>query len=131
MHWALLVTRAAAGTPVIVELIAVSGPQLDHRVLGARAQAAVALAAVAAGQAAACLVGRLLLGQAAEHLAEIRDPLLRFGLRLLPAGGVPEIPQVQVAERDDLVLRHVRRRGSPQPGVDVLSRFLAVPHADR
>src|ERR1700750_1571979 len=127
MHRALLVTRAAAGAPVIVELIAVSRPQLDHRVLGARAQAAVALAAVTAGQAAACLVVRLLLGKAAEHLADIRDPLLRFGLRLLPAGGVPEIPQVQVAERDDLVLRHVGRRGSPPPGVHVLWPFFSLP----
>src|SRR5580700_11907634 len=100
MHTALLIARAAAGTPVIVELVPVSGPELDHRVLGARAQAAVTLAAVAARQAAACLIRRLLLGQAAEHLAEIGDPLLRGGFRLLPAGGITEVPQVQVAERD-------------------------------
>src|SRR5580704_4016245 len=104
MHRTLLVTRAAAGALAIVELIAMPGPELDYRVFGARAQAAVALAAVAAGQAAACLVRRLALGQAAEHLAEIRDPLLRFGLRLLPTGGIAEIPQIQVAERDKFVL---------------------------
>src|SRR5512142_2564302 len=73
MHRALLVTGAAAGAPVIVELVAVPGTQLDHRVLGAGAQAAVALAAVSARQAAARLVRRLALGQAAEHLAEVRD----------------------------------------------------------
>src|SRR5580704_6850267 len=104
MHRALLVTRAAAGALAIIELVAMPGPQLDHRVLGAGAQAAVALAAVAARQAAACLVRRLALGQAAEHLAEIRDPLLRFGLGLLPAGSIAEIPQIQIAERDKFVL---------------------------
>src|ERR1700680_5112647 len=103
MHRALLVTRAAAGAVAIVELVAAARPELDHRVLGARAQAAVALAAVAARQAAARLIRRLTLGQAPGHLAEIRDPLLRAGLRLLPAGRVAEIPQVQVAERDKFV----------------------------
>src|SRR3984957_7783220 len=131
MHRALLIARAATGAPVIVELVPVAGPELDHRVLGTRAQAAVAFAAVAARQAAACLVGRFALGQAAEHLAEIRDPLLRGDLRLLLAGGVAEIPQVQVAERDRLVLGYVCRGRFPQPGVDVLGRLLAVPHTDR
>src|SRR5690242_19601700 len=92
VHRALLVTRTAASAPVVVVLIAIPGTQLDHRVLRARSQAAVALAAVAARQAATCLVRRLLLGQAAEYLPETRDPLLRLGLRLLPAGGVAEVP---------------------------------------
>src|SRR5579859_5019456 len=124
MHRTLLIARAATGAPVIVELVPVAGPELDHRVLGARAQASVTFATVAARQAAACLVGRLALGQATEYLAEIRDPLLRGDLRLLPAGGVAEVPQVQVAERDQLVLGYVRRRGFPQPGVNVLGRLV-------
>src|SRR6476660_6039371 len=131
MHRALLVTRAAAGALAIVELVPVAGPELDYRVFGTRAQAAITLAAVAARQAAACLVRRLALGQAAEHLAEISDPLLRFGLRLLPTGCIAEIPQIQVAERDKFVLGRIHRRGSAQPCVDVLGRFLAVPHPDR
>src|SRR5690242_15820749 len=130
MHRALLVTRAAAGALAIVELVAVPGPQLDHRVLGAGAQTAVALAAVAARQAAACLVRRLWLGQAAEYLGEAGGPLLRRCLRLLPPGSVPEVPQVQLAEADLLMLGHVRRGGISQPGVDILGRLLAVPHAD-
>src|ERR1700761_8134537 len=100
MHRALLITRAAAGAPVVVKLITVPGTELDDRVLRARPQAAVALAAVAARQAAACLVHRLPLGQAADYLLETRDPLLRLGLRLLPPGGVAEVPEVQVGERD-------------------------------
>jgi hypothetical protein len=42
-----------------------------------------------------CLACRLPLGQAADDLLETRDPLLRCDLRLLPAGGVAEVPQIQ------------------------------------
>src|SRR4029079_19049601 len=97
MHLTLLVARAAAGAPVIVELVTMPGPELDHRVLGARAQAAVAFAAVAARQAAACLVRCLTFGQAAEYLGKAGGPFLRRCLGLLPPGGVPEVPQVQLA----------------------------------
>src|ERR1700722_13561217 len=111
VHRALLETCAAARAAVVVELVAVPGTQLDYRVLRAGAEAAVALAAVAARQAAACLVHRLPLGQAAEYLPETRDPLLRGGLRLLPAGGVAGVPQGQVGERDNIMLWGVRGRG--------------------
>src|ERR1700761_2694584 len=84
VHRALLITRAAARAPVVVELITAAGTQLDHRVLRAGPQAAVALAAGAPRQAGARLVRRLPLGQAADYLSEIRNPLLRCGLRLLP-----------------------------------------------
>src|SRR5271165_5478716 len=131
MHRALLVARAAAGALVVVELVPVTDAELDHRVLRARAQAAVALTAVAAGQAAARLVRRLLLRQPAEYLGEVRGPLLRWGLGLLAAGGVAEVPQIQHVERDQIVLGRADRRGLAQPGVDVPGGLLAVSHADR
>ena len=73
VHRALVVARAAAGAPVVVEAVAVARAELDHGVLRAGAQAAVALEAVAAGQAAARLVAGLLAGEAADHLGEVRD----------------------------------------------------------
>ena len=67
MHRALLEARPAAGAAVVVEPVAVPLAQLDHGVLGARAQAAVAFEAVAARQAAARLVDRFVGGEAAAH----------------------------------------------------------------
>ena len=58
MHRALREARSAAGAAVVVELVAVADAQLDDRVLGARAQAAVALETVAAREATARLVDR-------------------------------------------------------------------------
>src|SRR5918993_1462097 len=63
VHRALLEAGRAAGAAVVVEAVPVPGTELDHRVLRARAEAAVALEAVAAGQAAAGLVARLAGGQ--------------------------------------------------------------------
>ena len=63
--------RRTAGASVVVEPVAVSGAELDHRVLWAGAEAAVAFEAVAARQATPRLVGRLLGRQAADHLREI------------------------------------------------------------
>src|SRR6266540_3345613 len=71
VHRALLEAGSAAGAAVVVEPVAVTLTQLDHRVLGAGAQAAVAFEAVAARQAPAGLVDRLRGGEAADHLAEV------------------------------------------------------------
>ena len=94
VHRALLVARPAAGAAVVVEPVAVPDAQLDHRVLRAGAEAAVALEAVAARQAAARLVGRLLLATARRppRRSPRRAPRLELGL--LAARGVAEEPQV-------------------------------------
>jgi hypothetical protein len=72
-----------------------------------------------------------MLGQPADHLAEIGGPLLGHFLRLLPLGRVAEVPQIELPERDDLVLG-LAGRGLPavaQPGVDVPGCLLAVADA--
>src|SRR5450755_3024808 len=127
MHRALLEARPAAGALVVVELVTMPDAQLDHRVLRAGPEAAIALAAVAARQAAACLVGRLLLGQAADHLTEARDALRWRRLGLLAAGGVAEVPQVEHVEGHRPVLVSTGRRHAAQPRVDVPGGLLAVP----
>src|SRR5512134_3670556 len=76
VHRALLEAHPAAGAAVVVEPVAVPFAELDHGVLGAGAQAAVAFEAVAARQAPTRLVDRLLDREAADHLAEVGDPLL-------------------------------------------------------
>src|SRR5215470_16284753 len=104
MHRALLITGAAAGAPVVVKPVAVPGTELDHRVFRAGAQTAVALEAVATGQAPARLVDGLGLGQATDHLTETGDALLRCGLRLLARREVAEVPRVQQVELGQRVL---------------------------
>ena len=52
MHRALLEARSTPGAAVVVEAVAVPGPELDDGILRAGAQAAVTLEAVAAGEAA-------------------------------------------------------------------------------
>ena len=107
MYRALIEADGAAGAAVVVELVAVPDPEFDHRVLGARAEAAVAFEAVTARQATPRLVGRLLGGQPADDLVETRDALGRLEFGLLTPRGVTEIPQVQRVERR----RRVFRRG--------------------
>src|SRR5665213_2710151 len=89
VHGALLEAGPAAGAAVVVEPVAVPDPQLDHGVLGACAEAAVAFEAVAARQTPGRLIDSLLGGEAADHLAEIRDPLLGTELGLPAAGRAP------------------------------------------
>src|SRR5215468_21249 len=104
MHRALLVADRATGTAVVVEPVPVTGADLDDRVLRAGAEAAVALEAVAARQAAASLVARLALGQAADHLGEVIDPPGRLAFWLPPPLGVGEIPRMQLVEVGQVVL---------------------------
>src|SRR6185503_13828222 len=92
---ALIEADGAAGAPVVVELIPVPDPEFDHRVFGARAEAAVAFEAVATGQATPRLVGRRLGGQPADDLRERLDAFRGFEFRLLTPRGVTEIPEVQ------------------------------------
>src|SRR6478752_3699275 len=95
VYRALIEALGAAGAFVVVELVSVPDPEFDHRVLGARAEATVAFEAVAAGKATAGLVGRLLVGQAADHLLETFDAFLRLEFGRPTLRGVTEIPQVQ------------------------------------
>src|ERR1700729_3549089 len=112
VHRALLVARRAARAAVIVELVAVPLTELDHRVLRARPEAPIALAAVPAREAPMRLERRLLRREAADHLAEISDALGQLELGLLAAGGIAEVPQVQLLERSRGMLRRVPGLGS-------------------
>src|SRR6476620_5397083 len=94
-----------SSAPVVVVHIAVPDAQLDHRVLGAGAQAAIALGAVAARETPASLIGGLLDGQPSGHLAEARDAVRGRQLGLLPARGIAEEPKVQHVECRHVVLR--------------------------
>ena len=98
MDRALLETRPAAGAAVVVEPVAQSRPELDHRVLGAGAQTAVAFDAVPARQAPASFEHGLLRRQRADHLIESAEPLFRGQLGLLAAGVIAEVPEVQKFE---------------------------------
>jgi hypothetical protein len=76
VHGALVEAGGTARAALVVEPVALPDAELDHRVLRTRAETSVALEAVAAREAAAGFVPRLWLGQAAEHFAEVDDPLL-------------------------------------------------------
>ena len=59
-----------AGAEVVIDLVALAGPELDNRALGAGAEAAVTLEAVATGHAAPGLVGGRLFVQVTHDLGE-------------------------------------------------------------
>ena len=88
----------AAGAPVVVELVPVPDPEFDHRVFGARAEAAVAFEAVATGEATPRLVGRRFGGQTADDLRERLDAFCGFEFRLLTLRGVTEVPEVELVK---------------------------------
>ena len=98
MDRALIGADGAARARVVVELVPVADPNLDHRVLRARPKAPVAFETVAAGQAAPRFEARLGVGQAADDLGEAIDPRpwLQFGLAA--TGGITEEPRVQQVE---------------------------------
>ena len=102
VHRALPLTAAAAGAQVVVEPVAVADAELDHRVLRAGAEAAVALEAVPAGQAAARLVARGVRVQAGDDLLERLHPGRRVEGGLLPLAVVAEVPQVQQVQAGHL-----------------------------
>src|ERR1035441_2537877 len=87
VHRALLEARSTPGAAVVVEAVAVPGPELDDGILRAGAQAAVTLEAVAAGEAALRLEDGLRLAETADDLGEVGHPLHRLALRVLGRGG--------------------------------------------
>src|SRR6476619_1679675 len=70
--WALFETHRAAGAKVIFVSIKTAFAELGDRLLRARCVAVVAFETIAAGQAAARLVARLLLGKPSDDLFEAR-----------------------------------------------------------
>ena len=92
---ARLVAGATAGAFGVVEAVPEARAELDDGIFGAGAEAAVALEAVAAGQAAARLDVGLHLVQPAVDLVEIGHPVGRVELGL---GGAP-VGLVRTIER--------------------------------
>ncbi len=127
---ALAEARAAAGALGVVEAVAVALAQLDDRVIGARAQAAVAFEAVAARQAAARLVPGLLGGEPGHHFGEHLRPGRGIELALLPPAVVTEVPQVQLVHVGNRMLVCRKEFATPEIGVDGVGGLLAVPHTD-
>ena len=132
VHRALLEAHGAAGAAVVVELGSRARAQLDHRVLRAGAEAAVALEAVAAGQAAARLVGRL--GSPSAR----RPPRRSLSTRCSGASsgccrrvGVAEVPEVSLSKSPASCFGRLGSTAAAQPGIDVAGRLLAVADADR
>src|ERR1035441_6394382 len=116
---------AAASAAVVVEPVPVPCTQLDHRILRARAEAAVALKAIAARQAPAGLVGRLLRGQPADHLGKVADPVAGVQFGLVALFGVAEVPRVEHVERYLLMLVRPDRLRPAQVAVDLPGGLLA------
>src|SRR6187397_105103 len=134
VHGALSVTGGAAGAAVVVVLVPVGSVALaeaDDGILGARAEAAVALDAVAARQAAPRLEMSLVGGQAGDDLPEVLHPGRRLPLGLLAPVVVAEVPEVELVERRQRVLGAGRERLAAQVGVDAARGLLAVPDPDR
>jgi hypothetical protein len=96
--------HGAAGTAVVVKKVPAARPELDDGVLRARAEAAVALEAIPAGQATPRFVKGFVLGQPADDFGEIVHPFLGGPLGLVAPGKVPEVPQMEPAERCQVVL---------------------------
>ena len=75
MTRALLEADGAAGAFVVVVLVTFALAELDDGIVRAGAVTAVALKAIAAGQATLCLEQRLFFGQAADHFAKTAGAL--------------------------------------------------------
>src|SRR6185369_3220283 len=88
-------------------------------VLGADAVAVVALEAVAAAQAPACLEQRVVLGEAALDFVEAARAPRQVELRPHRLRRVAVVPRVEPLERRRRVLRRRRELDAAQPGVDV------------
>ena len=131
MDGALAEARAATGALLVVELVAQTHAELHHRVLGAGAEAAVALEAVAARQAPSGLERRLVGGEPRDHLVEGEHPTRGVQLGLAAAIVVPEVPQVEQVEAGERVLVTGGAHLPAEPGVDRTGRALAVAHPDR
>src|SRR6056297_4153791 len=129
MAGTLLVAGGAAGAQAVVEAVAFAGPELDDGVLRAGGEAAVALVAVTAGQAARRLVPGLRFRDGGDDLAEVLRPRCRRALRFR----LRESPLVEAQTEHVPRYHRVLRRGlvalAAQPCVDMARGFLAVPHA--
>src|SRR5690606_16542014 len=119
MDRALSEARCAPGAPVVVEDVAMPDAELDDGVLGTGSEAAVALEAVAAGQAACGLELGLARGEAGHDLVKSRDPGGRIKGVLLAASVVTEVPEVELVEPCLGVLGSRLVGAAAQPGVDV------------
>src|SRR5690606_3816413 len=100
---------------------------LDDRVVRAHAVAVVALEAVAAGHAAACLRERGPLVQASDDLVERPDAALRVEPAPLRALRLRVVPGVEHVEGGQFGTRRPLVPLTPQPGVDVAGRALTGP----
>ena len=119
MAGALLEAHRAAGAEIVVVAVALAWPQLDHRVFGASAKAAVALVAVAAGQTASSLVQRFFLAQTFHYFLETALATLDVQMALRALGGVGVVPDMQLVEGRQIVLARLDVGFAAQPGVDI------------
>ena len=125
MAGALLEAHGAAGALVEVVAIAQSWSELDDGVLGAGAVAAVALVAVAAGEAALRLERRLALAEARGHLVEARGAPRSFEvlLRSLRGESYLKPPKHDLATFDKLhVWYYTDAAQRPQGHLDMKKR---------
>src|SRR5512147_2540717 len=127
----LLEADRAARAQIVEILIAFPRPELGDRVLRTRAEAAVALEAVAAGQAALGFVNCFLFVQPVHHLFERGAALLHLRTRLRTLADIGVVPEVQLVERCEILLRRFDVILAAQERVDVARRLLAVTDADR
>src|SRR5512132_9997 len=126
----LLEADRAARAQVVDVLVAFTGPELGDRVLGAGTVAAVALEAVAARQATPRLVDGFLLLQTLHHLLEAGAAALHVGVGLGPLLDAGVVPQVQLVEGGEVLLRRLDVALAAQERVDVARRLLAVTDSD-
>src|SRR6185312_7970669 len=92
---ALLITNSAARTQVIIELIALAGPQLNDRALRTGTKTAIAFKTVAAGQAALRFKKHFFFCEPGFYLVEITGAQFGCQFRLLFFGSMGGIPAMQ------------------------------------
>src|SRR6188472_3616398 len=124
---------AAALAEVVIERVAAAGSlavpplELDHRVVGADAEAVVAVEAVAAREAAARLEEGGRLVEAADDLLERRAPARQLERRLQRTRRVRVVPRVEPLELGEPVLGWWLVDARAEPRVDVAGGLLPVP----
>ena len=78
MTGTLLEAHGTTGAKTVVIAVTHPGAQLDDRMLGAGTEAAIALEAVAAGEAAPGLIGGFALAQAPDNFVEAIQAAVRI-----------------------------------------------------
>src|SRR6056297_4109542 len=119
MAGTLFEAGGAAGAQGVVEAVALAGSELDDGVLRAGGEAAVALVAVAAGQAARRLVPGLRFRNGRDDLAEVLRPRCRGTLRFRLRERALVEAQTQHVPRHHRMLRGGLAALAAQPCVDV------------